>query len=74
VKVSPLVAAMAERRRELGWSQLTLAIEVGTSQSQICLYEHGKVAPMPSTLTRLADALDCDLVLVPRDPGRERHV
>jgi ribosome-binding protein aMBF1 (putative translation factor) len=54
---------VAERRRELGLSQAELAHAVSTTQSAIARLEGGGRPPRIDTLLRIADALDCDLVV-----------
>ena len=60
---------VAERRQARGLSQRELAELVGTTQSAIARLERGGRPPRIDTLLRIADALDCDLVvdLEPRD-------
>jgi transcriptional regulator with XRE-family HTH domain len=59
---------VAERRQERGLSQRELAEIVGTTQSAIARLERGGRPPRIDTLLRIADALECDLVvdLTPR--------
>jgi transcriptional regulator with XRE-family HTH domain len=59
---------VAERRIEKGLSQRELAELCGTTQSAIARLERGGRPPRIDTLLRIADALECDLVveLVPR--------
>ena len=54
---------VAERRRARGLSQATLARLCGTTQSAIARLEGGGRPPRIDTLLRIADALDCDLVV-----------
>ena len=54
---------VAERRQEKGLSQRELAELVGTTQSAIARLERGGRPPRIDTLLRIADALDCDLVV-----------
>ena len=65
LEVSTLVAAdqVAERRQEKGLSQRELAELVGTTQSAIARLERGGRPPRIDTLLRIADALDCELVV-----------
>lgn len=60
-------AAIAEqvstRRNELGFSQRELAELTGTTQSAIARLETGGRPPRIDTLLRIADALDCELVV-----------
>jgi predicted transcriptional regulator len=60
---------VAERRTEMGLSQRDLAERCGTTQSAIARLERGGRPPRIDTLLRIADALNCDLVveLAPRD-------
>ena len=54
---------VAERRQEKGFSQRQLAEIVGTTQSAIARLERGGRPPRIDTLLRIADALECDLVV-----------
>jgi ribosome-binding protein aMBF1 (putative translation factor) len=62
---------VTDRRRELGLSQAELAEVCGTTQSAIARLESGGRPPRIDTLLKLAQALDCELVveLRPRSPG-----
>ncbi len=62
---------VAERRQALGLSQRQLAELTGTTQSAIARLEAGGRPPRIDTLMRIADALDCDLV-VELKPRRAR--
>ena len=57
---------IGDRRRALGLSQMALANLIGTTQGAISGYETGERQPRRVVLEQLADALDCDLRLVPR--------
>lgn len=54
---------VADRRQAKGLSQRELAEMVGTTQSAIARLERGGRPPRIDTLLRIADALDCDLVV-----------
>ena len=54
---------VAERRQQLGYSQRELAELVGTTQSAIARLERGGRPPRIDTLLRIAEALDCELVV-----------
>ncbi|MDX6407705.1 MAG: hypothetical protein QOE13_776 [Gaiellaceae bacterium] len=54
---------VAERRQGRGLSQRELAELVGTTQSAIARLERGGRPPRIDTLLRIADALECDLVV-----------
>ena len=60
---------VAERRIAIGLSQRELAERCGTTQSAIARLERGGRPPRIDTLLRIADALQCDLIveLAPRD-------
>ena len=60
---------VSERRVAMGLSQRELAELCGTTQSAIARLERGGRPPRIDTLLRIADALQCDLVveLAPRD-------
>ena len=59
---------VSERRAQIGMSQRELAELVGTTQSAIARLERGGRPPRIDTLMRIAEALECELVvdLVPR--------
>ena len=59
---------VSERRLAMNLSQRELAELCGTTQSAIARLERGGRPPRIDTLLRIAEALDCDLVveLVPR--------
>lgn len=59
---------VSERRSEIGLSQRELAELCGTTQSAIARLERGGRPPRIDTLLRIAEALECELVveLVPR--------
>ena len=63
---------VTDRRRERGLSQAELASLVGTTQSAIARLESGGRPPRIDTLLRIAEALECDLIvrLRPRDDAR----
>jgi transcriptional regulator with XRE-family HTH domain len=67
-----IAGKVSERRQALGLSQRELAELTGTTQSAIARLEAGGRPPRIDTLLRIADALDCDLVvdLNPRAPRR----
>src|ERR687891_485247 len=58
-----IAQTVAERRRARGLSQAELAELCGTTQSAIARLEGGGRPPRIDTLLRLANALDCDLVV-----------
>src|SRR5215211_1109240 len=65
---------VADRRRELGLSQAELAELVTTTQSAIARLESGGRPPRIDTLLRIANALDCELIveLKPRTKTRTK--
>jgi predicted transcriptional regulator len=54
---------VAVRRVEMNMSQRELAELVGTTQSAIARLERGGRPPRIDTLLRIAEALDCELVV-----------
>jgi ribosome-binding protein aMBF1 (putative translation factor) len=54
---------VADRRKELGLSQVELADLVATTQSAIARLESGGRPPRIDTLLRIAEALDCELIV-----------
>jgi len=54
---------VADRRKELGLSQAELAELVTTTQSAIARLESGGRPPRIDTLLRIANALDCELLV-----------
>ena len=51
------------RRKQLGLSQKELAELTGTTQSAIARLESGGRPPRIDTLLRIAEALDCELIV-----------
>lgn len=54
---------VAEQRKAHGLSQQELAALTGTTQSAIARLESGGRPPRIDTLLRIAEALDCELVI-----------
>jgi transcriptional regulator with XRE-family HTH domain len=63
------VDAVKEIRRRKGWSQKDLAEESGVGQDTISGIESGRHEPRPSTLRKLADALDVEVADFFRKPA-----
>ena len=63
-----IAGKVSERRATMGLSQRELAELVGTTPSAIARLERGGRPPRIDTLLRIAEALDCELLveLVPR--------
>ena len=59
-----------EIRRRKGWSQKDLAEESGVGQDTISGIESGRHEPRPSTLRKLADALDVEVAEFFEESGR----
>lgn len=60
--------ALKEMRRRKGWSQKDLARESGVGQDTISGIESGRYEARPSTLRKLADALDIEVADLFREP------
>jgi transcriptional regulator with XRE-family HTH domain len=58
-----IASAVADQRRGRGLSQRELAELTGTTQSAIARLERGGRPPRIDTLLRIAEALDCQLVV-----------
>jgi predicted transcriptional regulator len=54
---------VADRRTTMGLSQRELAELVGTTQSAIARLERGGRPPRIDTLLKIAEALDCELLV-----------
>jgi ribosome-binding protein aMBF1 (putative translation factor) len=66
-----IAAQVAERRLALDLSQRELADLCGTTQSAIARLERGQRPPRVDTLMRIANALDCELIVELRSRTRE---
>jgi predicted transcriptional regulator len=58
-----IAGKVAERRVQMNMSQRELAELCGTTQSSIARLERGGRPPRIDTLLRIAEALDCELVV-----------
>ena len=58
-----VAAQVVEQRRARDLSQQELAELCGTTQSSIARFERGGRPPKIDTLLRMADALDCELIV-----------
>jgi predicted transcriptional regulator len=58
-----IAGKVAERRVAMNLSQRELAERTGTTQSAIARLERGGRPPRIDTLLRIAEALDCELVV-----------
>ena len=67
-----IASQVAEQRQAHGLSQRELAELVGTTQSAIARLESGGRPPRIDTLLRIAEALDCELVVELRPRTRTR--
>lgn len=77
MSVDPLIQALRDRRHRRGIRPYILADLAGLSQQVVYASEAGLRSPRLAAVRAMADALDCDLVLVPRftcvtNPTRER--
>jgi len=63
------VETLREFRRQKGWSQKDLADESGVGQDTISGIEKGRHEPRPSTLRKLADALEVEVADFFREPA-----
>jgi transcriptional regulator with XRE-family HTH domain len=58
-----IAGQVAEQRKARGLSQQELAELTGTTQSAVARLESGGRPPRIDTLLRIAEALDCELVI-----------
>jgi len=63
------VETLREFRRQKGWSQKDLADESGVGQDTISGIESGRHEPRPSTLRKLAEALDVEVADFFKEPA-----
>lgn len=61
-----IIEALTAERKRLGWSQETLAVAAGVSNSCIRHLEHQRATPTLVTLLKLTSALDLDLAALLR--------
>lgn len=62
-----MVAFLKNRRIELGLSQAKLADKLQGTQQTIGRFENFGRRVNTEIIIRIADALDCDIIIVPRD-------
>ena len=60
-----MIGLLIEQRHNQGMTQKDLAKEAGLTQSVIARLESKKAIPRLDTLLKVADALGCDLAVVP---------
>ncbi|SFV03805.1 helix-turn-helix domain-containing protein [Alicyclobacillus macrosporangiidus] len=71
-RIVQLIGALVMRRKSIGLTQEELAKRTGLKQSAVARLESGNTVPKLDTLIRVADALDLNLTLEPKnDHGRE---
>ncbi|HEY5816446.1 MAG TPA: helix-turn-helix transcriptional regulator [Solirubrobacterales bacterium] len=68
-----IAAGVADHRRAWDLSQRELAELCGTTQSAIARIERGRRPPRIDTLKRIANALDCELIVELRPRTKERE-
>lgn len=71
--VDPLISQYRDRRHKAGVKPYILAELAGVSPQIVYTAEAGSRDPRLSTLRAWADALGCDLELVPRPVNTERR-
>lgn len=64
-KCANMIGLLIEQRHNQGMTQKDLAKEAGLTQSVIARLESKKAIPRLDTLLKVADALGCDLAVVP---------
>jgi len=66
-----IVELLKAERQRLGWSQETLAVEAGVSNSCVRHLEHSRASPTMVTLLKLSSALQLDLAELLRSAQAE---
>lgn len=66
IEVPAVIEQLKMRRKQLGWTQKDLEYWSGVDQATISGTEAGKHSPRMTTLMRLADAMDLEIVARPR--------
>ncbi len=64
-KCSAIIDTLIEQRRSRGMTQKELAQAACLTQSVIARLESKKATPQLDTLIKVADALGCDLAIIP---------
>lgn len=67
--VDPLITQLTELRTRHGYTTAQLEVLAGVSWGSLAKVEQGQRIPQLNTLRALADVLDCDITLTPRDPS-----
>ncbi len=62
-----LIDRLVEERHRKGMTQKELAVATGLAQAAIGRLESKKAVPQLDTLLKIADALECELFLIPAD-------
>jgi transcriptional regulator with XRE-family HTH domain len=70
-----MAANIRRTRKELGWSQETLAYEAGLHAAEISRLERGMREPSPGTVNHVADALGASsgVLLSPHEEPVAQH-
>lgn len=63
--------AVRERMKDLKVTQAALGAQVGMAQPNIQRLLAGRVAPIPDSWQRVLDALNLELIVVPREEDSE---
>lgn len=66
-----LIDRLVEERHRKGMTQKELAVATGLAQAAIGRLESKKAVPQLDTLLKVADALECELLLVPADKAED---
>ena len=70
--VTEIKDILRRERNKRGWSQMSVAASLGTGQSRYSGWETGTSEPRISSLQRVADLYDLDLVVEFREKVDER--
>lgn len=65
--ITNIINSLISQRHKLGLTQQQLADKTQLTQSVIARFESKKTTPQLNTLLKVANALDCDITITPRD-------
>lgn len=65
--VTNIINSLISQRHKLGLTQQQLADKTQLTQSVIARFESKKTTPQLNTLLKVANALDCDITITPRN-------
>lgn len=64
--ITNIINSLISQRHKLGLTQQQLADKTQLTQSVIARFESKKTTPQLNTLLKVANALECDIIITPR--------